>query len=95
MRIERVPRKQMSNRQKPNSTCTRTDKCTLEQITDSSPRVRLKEYMAQDPSLATIRRHTDTDGYQWEDGLYSDTDLTSGVNRTDNCVCLNSLGRSA
>ena len=43
---------------------------TVEQITESNHRAKLREYTAQDPSLATVRRLADTEseGYQWEEG---------------------------
>ena len=39
---------------------------TVEQITKSNPRAKPREYTAQDPSLATVRRLADTEseGYR-------------------------------
>ena len=44
---------------------------TVDQITENTPRARLKESTASDPSLCTIRRLADTEKerYQWDDGL--------------------------
>ena len=44
---------------------------TLEGITSGSPRAKLRECTAKDPSLVTIRHlaDADSDGYQWDEGL--------------------------
>ena len=47
------------------------DDVTVDQIMDKAPRAKIREYTAQDPTLAFIRSLADKDseGYEWNDGI--------------------------